>query len=252
MTYYPNTFEPEKSIDLFVGAVRESLVYWYMMHTDPETWAEQWTMGEDAAWAYKEMNGEITNNYFTFDWKGSALKYWVEDNMHFFYRCPGCGYILEELYCEECQDENGDALEMNTLEDQDLDDLISWFGDLEIEPTPWQLERALVNDGFAIYRQCLEQYTTSIEDEILECLQKIDGSKNNQDLLLNIMWAMKILHVNGNITEDYGDRIGLDYNMVCAIREDGIKEYFNSDEVIEFFEEEVMKFEPLPFSQAMA
>lgn len=248
MTYYPNTFKPEKSIYDFVGAVRESLIYWYMIHTDAETWAEQWTVGEDATWAYKETKGNISNNYFSFDWKESALKQWAKDNMGYFLKCPECGIILEDCYCEECEDENGDALEMETLEESDFDYFMDYTIDCEIEPTEEQLIKALVNDGFMIYRQCWVDYIASIEDEILECLQKIDSSENNQDFFFSIMWAMKILHLNGNITEDYGDMIGLDYKMVCSIREDGIKEYFTSEEVEEFFEDAVMEFSPLPFS----
>jgi len=247
--YYSEHYDAEQSVEDLCKAARESLIHWYMAHTHAPTWAEGWMGSDDEdyiAHVFVESKGILNNQYFSFDWKDAAYEQMAKNTYDEYYICQECGCIQFNYVCNDCEDEDGDAIDADKMTEKDVEQLIEFLRDCEFEIPPMYIVDALIENGFKAYRDGVEPFTRSTEDELLECVAKIDGADNNQDVLMAAMWALKINHVNGRISEDYGDYVGLDFNLVDQIRSEGIKSVFDSEDVIEFFESDLISFDPLP------
>ena len=228
------------TIEEFVSAVSDTLTYWLLCHTDAETWADQWSAGE-AAWMFQQTNGEISNDYFHFDWKCAA--YEILAAQLYAEQCSACGAIMvdyEETWCDCLADYEDDPDyfgEEPTTETVDDDDLVNWLEEAGYPLSEWAIEQALEEKGFAAYSEALAGYISGYVEEMEEAVKRLDDaivSDNRWNMLTLAREATRIYHVNGEVMEDYGEYIGLEFSLVDSVRNDGFAEVFGREAVREF------------------
>lgn len=234
--YQPDYVGEIETPDDLILAIRNTLEYWLMLHTDAETWTNQWTQDEDDYIIRDLMNRGVSNSYFSFDVKQETINLYVQDNLYLFYQCPECGMICESGYEEcECPD-----MDYDTWEHPDFDTLYEWISDIEIgeDYLTRYVIQALENKGFETYRDAISCYTCTIEEECQTAIDNIDNAETNEDKLAAAMNAAGIYHVNGEIMRDYGETIGLDYDQLCTLRSDGLKALFDRETILEWLSQE--------------
>jgi hypothetical protein len=256
--YHPTYFESlESSIENMILAVREVLIYWHMCHTHGDTWTEHWFGSgwaddwDNIQYIFEQVGGVVDTSYFTFDWAEAAYKELADEIIrnNEMLSCPDCGRFVwnDEGYCDVCIDEDGDPLEPDPLDESDIDRLADYLQDCQFSINPLHLWNAFENEAFPVYRDALVSYTSEVEYKIELYLKKLEECENNMQVLQLTMSAMDIPHVHGDICDDYGDNVGLSWSQVDTIRSDGIKAYFDSDEVMEFLEDDLIEFSALPY-----
>ena len=228
------------TIEEFVSAVSDTLTYWLMCHTDPETWADQWCAGEPA-WMFEQSSGELSNDYFHFDWKRAA--YEVLASQLYAERCSACGAIMvdyEGVWCEclaDYEDDPDEFGEEPTTETVDDSELVEWLEEVGYPLSEWAIEQALEEKGFAAYSEALAGYISGHVEEMEEAVKRLDdaiAADDRWNMLTLAREATRIYHVNGEVMEDYGENIGLDFSLVDSVRNDGFAEVFGREEVREF------------------
>jgi hypothetical protein len=228
---YRNT----NTIEGFILTVKNTLQLWLDVHTNPEAWAGEWLMGCDAEYTFREAKGKLENDYFSFDWKTVAYRQWAKQNVSCWVRCSGCGALWEswafDCDCEE--DIEGGEIE-------DWQDLACWAEDIEIVLDESSLLESLKEDGFRVYRQALEPVTRGIEEEIGATLDAFGRCVTGWDYLTWAREATRIYHVNGEVIQDYGERLGLEYNQVDSIRDNGFVAWFDKEDLREFMDSDVV------------
>lgn len=230
----PEYIDASASIENLVIAIKNSLQYWLDIHTNPVAWANEWTECED--WKYLlESQPILENNYFTFDLEAACSKQLAKEYIHDneVIRCTSCNCLLFQGWdCEECDNPDYDS-----LSDDDLEELTEWLQDMGIDSDGIQesiIRDAMIYEGFQVYQDALESTIRSVVEEVQEALQRYDTLETNEDRLFWAMNASAILHINGNICTDYGDRIGLDYQFVCSYRDNGLESVFSKEEIREY------------------
>lgn len=235
---YPFTTDLED----FVLDVTKVMQYWLDCHTDRETWAEVWLLGEDASWAAKEYRGKINNQYFEFDWRRAALKIWCERNTTGFYVCGNYRSINENgMYCEnedECADADDEVVTAEELMEF-MEDI--YYGDeiyFLLSDSDWV--NALVNEGFDVYRKAFERYTCVIEEEVSDVLLALERASDGNELAAALTWALHVAHVHGEIIKDYeGETPGIVtsdlYSKLCDVQQYGLSEVFDQSEIDQLF-----------------
>jgi len=223
----------------FVLAVRDALHVWLLVHTDPECWAAEWTCDEPE-WAFKESEGVIRNDRFSFDWKGAVYKEMAENWLSTTSKCPRCGMLLfegRELDCDCWKEDEEPETELCT--EEDLEDIVEFMEDCCTEPEPSRALDALVRYGFSIYRDALERTIATHVDEMRLAVQALSEAVDADDrwnMLTMAREATRIYHVNGEVMQDYGERVGLDFSLVDQVRSEGYAEVFGEEEVRAFLE----------------
>lgn len=225
----------------FVCDVVAVMQYWLDAHTDPDTWAAMWLCDEDPSTVAKNYNGQISNNYFHFDWREAALETWCERSTTDFYKCGNCGCINENgMYCDyedECADADDEEVSAKELAD--------WIGDIYGDDiyellSDWDWENALIKEGFEVYRDALYSLTCTIEEEVSDVLAALNGATSADELLLALTWALHTAHVHGNIIEDWADQApGIEtdslYRTLCNVQQDGLLSTFEQSDIDDLF-----------------
>lgn len=212
----------------YIFDCKDTLQYWLKMHTDAETWAESWSEGGDWSWLLENVP-VMRNDYFSFDLRDYVAKYVAEQDLNYYQTCVECGTI-QDSGGDECEDCGGE------LRDTELGELEELYGGDVLSEVPENIIRRIVeNEGFEAYTEGIGPVIEPIVEEIESCLEQID-SENPADVLLALTWANHIMHVTGNIFEDYWQG-AIDYDDICAIAEDGFAAYFGEEEVKEFLGE---------------
>jgi hypothetical protein len=228
-------------VEDFVLAVRDALKAWLLMHTDAECWAEEWTAGEPE-WSFKNTKGRIDNDWFSFDWKAAVYREMAEDWLPTTERCPRCGMLVFEGWEIDCDCwEDDEEPESEPCTDDDLDELVEWMEDTCTEPDPDVAYRALVTHGFTVYQDALASIIDGYVDEMRDAVDALNEAISDDDrwaMLTLAREATRIYHVNGEVMEDYGERVGLEFRLVDRVRDEGYAEVFGRDEVREFLGED--------------
>jgi len=222
---------PEKSLADFCQAVENTLRHWVLLHTDAETWIENWLAGYEPLEFIKEFP-EISNNYFSANLRDLLLDSYCENNVDNFTICSECGGISESGF-EDC---DCDEQDFGT---PDANELKEWFIELDFIPldvTDTDAYDAMLK-AFEIYTQDVGPVFSGALEMIQDAISDIESCKSNSELLAACLAGTQVYHVHGNVMDDYGDAFDLDYNFVDNIRNDGIAAHFNDEEINEFLAE---------------
>jgi len=216
---------PEELIDAVIG----TLTAWYEFHTDPNTWADEWSMGEYSH--LLSVTPVISNTYFSFDLR-KACQIKVAEEWELV-RCDNCGGIYSRFDgCGE-EDECYDS-DYSELSPEELGDYISDI-DVSCESIPeWIIEDVMIHEAFPAYSAGVGRVISRVIDEIEDFYSAMELAETNLDRLIVAVNALQIMHVNGNIADDYGDKFDLDYVMVNTLRTDGLSGLFSDEEIAEF------------------
>jgi len=221
----------------FVEAVKGTLKYWLDLHTDPETWAEEWTCGCELQWAV-ENSPIFENDYFTFRWKDAALTRYAEELVrnNAYVRCTGCGSLWDNSFYDcDCTEDHD--LDCEVIEDPGV--IVEMWDDLgfDVEIPTQHLWYALINEGFETYRQGIGPLTYDIEQEIKDVLDDMEAAQTGEEFLNALVWALHIQHVQGTITKDYGDRCDIHYQDIDIVQQDGLLAIFDQEEIDDYIED---------------
>lgn len=218
----------------YIEAVENTLQYWLDVHTVAEKWAEGWIIDDDAEYSFKERP-VIKNNYFTFNWKESALRKMAENDKHLYNVCPNCGCINEDGY-EYCCEEPEQG------EEPSAEDMAQWLEDIDAIPSERDLRESLEEEGFKVYSEALSAVISPVVDEVTDVLKAIRDAEEAEDKLRAVLWGTRVYHVHGNIMSDYSDKINydieLDYKLIDSIRNDGLESVFSREEIDEYLKGE--------------
>lgn len=235
-------------IDEYEQAIRDTLTSWLQVHTDPETWANEWCLDEPvteylthlqaqlAPGSYAERYyrregrtlGDIGNNYFTCNVIQEALTLWAEDFAPNFARCQECSTLLEPGEDCGCDDPDFDEVEPEELAefmaevyyyDEPLE-LALIIGDNYL----WQ---AMVEKCFPIYREALRSLVDPVVTEVEDILEQLNNAQDEAERLAALTWANHCQHVNGSIVDDYGPPELSE--LVDAISQEGIENVLDFD-----------------------
>ena len=218
-----------KTIEYFTEFVKNALEYWLSIHTEAESWTQEWAMDNNYQYLL-ESTPIIKNNYFSFDLKNACYEQMAIEQINLYARCSECGLIWESGYMDCCND-----LEEEELTNDDITDLTEWFNEIEAQIPENIIKNAMIEKGFPIYQKAINPLIYGIVDEITDVLNDIQSSNNNQEKLESILMASHIMHVNGNILKDYGEKLGgLDYNQIESIQQSGLNSVFTDEQIQEY------------------
>ena len=238
-TYFPTNLESytepvyinaTESVDNFVSCTRQVLQHWNDLHVNADAWVNEWlglnyqTIKE--AW---EQEIKFSNDYFNFDWKYHSMKYYsFKTNM--FEQCSVCGAIFEYSYFD-CDCEGAKSNEPSQ------EYLLEYMLNCEYYIPPEDCMLKAAYEAFDSYRDAIHPMISYQLDDVSMALDRFSDAETNQDLFMCAIATLGIMHHSGNICEDYGDSLGLEYNDVCSVREDGIVSLFTSEQVKKYINE---------------
>lgn len=250
MDYYDMPYgrlSPKSDVRDYCQAVYLTLLFWRRVHNNGEWWAEDgvspYENSRNDVSEFIEnatVKGVISNNYYSFDVRNALIDREAAKTLHYYGRCQGCGWLVgagQECDCEEEQDRDGAT----------IDEVADFLRDIDYQSgnATWDdLLEVMEGPGFAAYFEGVGPYTSSIIEEVGDCLRRFNAAESNEDLLLMSRVATAIWHVNGNLVRDYGDRFDLSDAQVNSIRDNGLADWFGEEEVAAFLEGE---FEPLEY-----
>lgn len=223
------------SIENYCAAVEATLNYWLDVHTDPDTWANEWGEGGMVTWAFRTNEGRLENKYFDFDWAAAALLVDAERSVNDYAMCPLCGY-LDDAHnvsdtCEACE------CEVDEWETPDAARVVEFLKDIGVEPTEYALRASLTRYGFPAYREAIQQVTGVIEDNVRETLKRIEDAPTPADRLAAVLYGTRIWHANGELVRDYANMVSdLEDSDVETVRDDGLEAFFSMEDLAEFLE----------------
>jgi len=234
----PEYLDATASLDNFITAIKNSLRLWLDLHTNNEAWAASWAMDDE--WKELLKNQPIlSNSYFTFDLKSACLERYAKKNLESMYKCKFCGSLWDSG-TEDCDCQNQEYDDDNYLQltdDDDLDYFVEWLDEImfDCDSIPeYIIQDVMETDGFEVYQKSLNSVIAGTVEDIEQALNLFENAETNEDLLTAALIASSILHVNGNILADYGERIGLQYQTVCQYRDNGITSLFSKKEIEDF------------------
>lgn len=222
---------PESSLVDFCKAVEGTLRHWVAIHTDAETWVENWVAGYDYLEFVKEYP-KISNNYFSANLRDLMLDSYCENNADNFCRCSDCGCIHESGF-EDCDCDEPE------YEPVDFGDLKEWFNDIDFIPldaTDNDAYEALLK-AFDIYSQEVGPVFSGALEMIEDAIRDIESCDSRSELLAACLAGTQVYHVHGNVMDDYGDICNLDFNFVDSVRNDGINAHFTDEQIKGFLED---------------
>ncbi len=207
-----------RNIQEYEGMVKQTMQHWLNIHTNARQWAEAWSLDGDWLYTYKE-SPVISNNYFTFDLRAHVTRQIAKRTQSFYFKCK-CGIIWGNGdYCDQCQNAKEKKVSIN--------ELAEWLSECEIQPDAQDIENAMIQEGFKVYRAALKDTTHSIESELKDCLKQLQRAKSLEQKIQALTWANHIAHVNGMVIRDYGEQFGLDYKFVERVSQEGIGNVFD-------------------------
>lgn len=208
----------------YIDATRDTLQYWLDIHTNAEKWAAEWNIDDDWQYTLKSCP-KIENLYFEFDLKAACAKQYAKQYRNTFRVCSKCGDMLEDQYsCENCGSERTRKAKIGELTD--------WLLDIEAVYPDSIIEDAMIKQGFKVYRVAIKDVIAPVIEEVKHCLKQFRGTPDQW--LQAATWANHICHVNGNIVRDYGDRCGLDYDLVNRVSQESLAAVFGQDAIDEY------------------
>lgn len=235
--FYGTNFKPEKSIQDLCDSVLMTLKYWHSLHTDCQVWAENWLLEMDPLEWLNETDGIMSNSYFNVNVKDNILIEWAAENIHLFSICNECNAIIDNKW-DECSCDSFDYDNLRKLNDNDINDLLLWLDEINCGTLPNDITDRMVFNAmmlaFDVYSAALKDYIAEIIEDIELYINQIEGSANNGELLVNVLSAMQVYHLNGNVMEDYGDMFNLDRNFAYDVRNNGLTEYYDQDDIDHF------------------
>jgi hypothetical protein len=147
------------------------------------------------------------------------------------------------MYCEN-EDECADTDDDRPVTTEELMEFMEdiYYGEDTLDflsDNDW--EDALVDEGFDVYREALEPYTSGIEEEVSDVLLALESATDSNELAVALTWALHVAHVHGEIIRDYEDETpgvitsGL-YSKLCDVQQYGLSEVFDQSEIDQLFE----------------
>lgn len=225
---------PMPTLENLTLAIKSTFTYWIELHFNPEVWATDWDL-DDVVYAFK-TSPELSNNYFTFDWRTAAIREHVKGQN--WVRCPDCGDYGPAktlgCYCEVepepvSEDEILDWFDVFYPDNDGLADVISESDLLYV----------LETEGFQAYAAGVHPLTIPIKEDMEAALEALDTAETPSDLLAALAWALHIEHVNGNIMHDYGeehDEQQLDYSVVDRLQQSGLSAFYTDADFEAYFD----------------
>lgn len=220
--------ENKITLEEYIQGVEDTIKYWLDLHTKAEVWAGEWSLG-DIKYAF-ESSPVLSNNYFYFEWKKAALKRHAKFNKRYYHICRECGCVWDSGYSCDCTEDS-------RMRPAKVYEIEEWLSEIEFIPNEDDLQESLEKDGFKAYRDALKDITRPVESECKDVLRSIKKAKTHEDKLQAILWGTRVFHVHGNIMRDYGDRFGVDYNLIDSIRDNGLNSVFSNEEIEEYIKE---------------
>lgn len=222
-------------IGKFIEGVNKTLLYWYLFHKRANIWAMDKNYGDGDLIEWLERDDGVVHLGYTeyHNIKDDLITSYAENNKENYYSCSVCNGIYHTLYGRfcDCGDDYDDCTEKS--------DLVWYIEDVGFgnDMTDQVIFNALVKT-FKLYRDNVSSHSggSRVEKTVKKALGKYDNCESNDDLLTWLMSALGIMHHNGNICNDYGDRYEVDNDMVNIIRSEGIAGYFEEEDILEFIE----------------
>lgn len=210
-----------------VDAVNSTLTDWYLFHTDPEVWAEQWSNGGEYGYLL-DLTPVIGNRYFKFDLL-TACQIEIAINEWQLARCSNCGFRYSLL--DGCDQEDGcDDAGYEELDRDEIEDYILDVGGADPNTIPeWLIKNVMIEQAFPVYSDGVGSLIGRVVDEIEDYYSADNQAETLLDRLIVAVNALQIMHVNGNIADDYGERFDLDYETVDIIRTEGLGGLFDAE-----------------------
>lgn len=230
--FYCYELQPKTNLQDFCDAVLITLKFWKAAHTNPNVWAENWLSDMEPLDFLTTSEGKIENDYFSVNLREEIIKEWCKNNLHLFGFCSECGIIERDFDCDCDNDE---------YEDCDIDDLISWIGEICFDSLPNSIDNKMVYlalvKAFDVYWEnvspVFEGELETISDAIADIERAIEIG-DNKELIAACLAGTQIYHVNGLVIRDYGEIANLSDDFVNDIRNNGLIEYFSEEEIQEF------------------
>lgn len=229
----------ETTFEEYYEQAQNALKEWLDLHTDPETWADDYIDGWQDAW----QTGHLSNDYWHFNLKAAYYEKLAEDQLFWFERCDHCGAIICTYDGQECScfegegDEDGNPREesfpSSKLTENDLDDLCEYLEMFENQPTEQEFYSLLIEEAFPVYARALAPIIRGVVEEVKACLLAFEEAQTFEEGLTALTWANHVMHVNGNILADYG---GLNQTLIDQVS-NGINQVWSEEEIKAFFEE---------------
>ena len=229
----PEYINATDSIDNLILAIRNTLQVWLDFHTNPVAWAQGWALDDE--WQ-QLLKYPPSNNYFSFDVKSACIEVLADNYIEngAFVKCSVCGMLWESGY-DDCDCEDYECID---LTNEDRDYLIEWLSDVECVIDDDTIEKTMITKGFPEYWSALESTIRGVVEECKDAIQQFDEIEDNQGRLSWALNASSILHINGDICKDYGDKVGLDYQTVCKYRDNGLTALFSKDEIRDYINQD--------------
>lgn len=229
--------EEIKTVEDFINLVYYSLNYWKKIHTDRFAWSLEW-IPEGAEEYCLEECPVISNDYFEFDLKDAVLTQWCKANLDWFNQCSICGMINENGFEDcECIEEELDP----EFEDLTIEELKDWIEEIYCDSLPngiteFIIRKALETEGFDCYYESVYPVFCGALEEVESAIELLENSKNNQEILTNVLWCSHVAHVHGNVVKDYHEHVCYDYysNQIESIQQAGLTSVFSQEEIEEF------------------
>lgn len=239
--YVPEYIEVETVAD-YCKFVREALYYWLMIHTDPETWAQQWLVDDTPNQAMMQSKGTLKHNFFEFNWLEAAIRKLAQSNDTGLEICDGCRSICfagdDSCRCEE-DDEQKNHREVNIEKEDELGLFVDFARDCGIDIPDAIVMNALRDDGFPVYAEAMDSYISYVAAEVKEVIEKIDDAETPEDKIAAVLWGTRVYHVHGKIMEDYGCQFSsFDEDDIDKIRNNGLAAVFSKEQIEAFLLQE--------------
>jgi hypothetical protein len=216
----------------FINAVASVIQYWLDIHTTPEGFYYAWFSGdvqyEYGIWQKEQAKGG-NNNLRGWNWTADACYALAKDTHNEYTQCNVCGRIDWEMsYCDDCGNE-----QLSPISPADLAD---WFEEIVIEFDDIYLEEAAKAGGFRQYRANIDGLVSGAIVEMEDILLDLRSAEDGADAWSICMRAFEAWHSGGNVVDDYSTHvIDDDGEMFQRVREDGLEEEFEREDIKAFF-----------------
>lgn len=214
------------TVEQYVDAVESTLQYWLDSHTKADKWAEGWLIDGEAEYTFKQLS-KLENNYFSFDWRKSAMTQLARNTRYMYNRCKNCGMLNDGYDCCENPKLGGHP---------SIGELAEWLIEVDVIPSERELMESLIKDGFKVYKSALKDIIAPVVSEVKDVLKSIRTAKTNEDKLQAVLWGTRVYHVHGNIMSDYGSlaQYEVEYGDIDNIRNNGLESVFSREEISEY------------------
>jgi len=213
----------------YIEKVESTLKYWLDVHTNPAKWADSWCVDDDWQYTIRECP-VIKNNYFEFDIRKHLARYIAKRDRGYYNTCRKCGLIFESWYTGEKCDDCGASFRKTTI--AELTKWLEGYGE-DLSASDDVIREVLIKEGFKVYREALSDIIAGTVEEVKDCLKQFK-THNPAKLLQAVTWANHVMHVHGNIVQDYGEYAELDYDLVNEVSQNSLAGAFGQSAIDEY------------------